>query len=317
MAGLDPKDIFLVNRDTGTAPVQDWKSFKVSFSDLSEEIKQEISDLYFPGIGYGTVAECAADKDRFSSDPYSNGQDMAVIEKLFVNDALTEALLLKEKMQVVVLNRDTGDTAYYTLTADASDAGNGTIVIPVEFDAGSGTLSNGDLCNLRKIDISTGGGGGGSIEIGICPPGYNYDTINGSCVLDPSIEVTPGTLWYNPDDGITYIWYTNDLDYEAPGYDPSDGQWVDVRPGFGEGQDITFDDTPPVDPQPGDLWYNTNNGISYIWYVDVTTANGQWVDVRPPEGAIEVKPNAGIDIGADGLFIGDNWSGIPTLSSLP
>ena len=43
--------------------------------------------------------------------------------------------------------------------------------------------------------------------------------------------------------------------------------------------------TPPSDPEEGDLWYNANNGILYVWYINTGDTDGQWVDVRPaPDG---------------------------------
>ena len=41
----------------------------------------------------------------------------------------------------------------------------------------------------------------------------------------------------------------------------------------------------PTTKKIGDLWYNTNDGILYVWYVDQSQVDangeGQWVDTRP------------------------------------
>ena len=94
--------------------------------------------------------------------------------------------------------------------------------------------------------------GGSSTEIGRCPPGYEYNSVSQSCDLldpnDPDAVVDSGTLWFNPNNGITYIWYNNILDENDPSYDPFDGQWVDVRPkGAGEGNsDAEFINKPSI-----------------------------------------------------------------------
>lgn len=37
-------------------------------------------------------------------------------------------------------------------------------------------------------------------------------------------------------------------------------------------------DTPPLTPKDGDVWYNTNDGSAYVYYVDVD--GGQWVQIK-------------------------------------
>ena len=41
----------------------------------------------------------------------------------------------------------------------------------------------------------------------------------------------------------------------------------------------------PENPIVGNLWFNTNAGILYVWYQDADQDGdeGQWTDVRPPE----------------------------------
>ena len=66
--------------------------------------------------------------------------------------------------------------------------------------------------------------------------------------------------------------------------------------------------TPPSDPEEGDLWYNANNGILYVWYINTGDTDGQWVDVRP-------APDGGTD--TTGLYVPlGEWtdSEIPLLS---
>ena len=87
-----------------------------------------------------------------------------------------------------------------------------------------------------------------------------------------------GMLWYNTNTAITYIWYIDPNNSSDP------GQWVDIRPMelVESGSSVEVGDTPPTDPKENSLWYNTTNGITYIWYLNPGTSDGQWVDVRPP-----------------------------------
>lgn len=41
------------------------------------------------------------------------------------------------------------------------------------------------------------------------------------------------------------------------------------------GSSLTIDDTPPLSPQSGQLWFNSVTGKIYLWYVD--TLGGQWI----------------------------------------
>jgi hypothetical protein len=47
-------------------------------------------------------------------------------------------------------------------------------------------------------------------------------------------------------------------------------KWVKTAQG-----DATISTTPPPDPRQGQLWWNSDTGILYIWYHDGTS--GQWV----------------------------------------
>lgn len=73
---------------------------------------------------------------------------------------------------------------------------------------------------------------------------------------------------------------------------PTDGQqyvrqmgaWapVDVPPG------TLMQDTPPSSPDPGQMWWETDTGRLFIWYVDAT-GPGQWVQINPAGGDAGVE----------------------------
>ena len=77
---------------------------------------------------------------------------------------------------------------------------------------------------------------------------------------------------YTASNGITYVW---------------DGvAWTALGSGgTGGGASISVDTTPPADPKVGALWFDTENGILYVWYADADQdpdqGEGQWVDTRP------------------------------------
>ena len=80
--------------------------------------------------------------------------------------------------------------------------------------------------------------------------------------------------------GVTYIW--DGEKWNAAQSNPG--------PGPGGGASVSVGQNPPADASIGDLWYNNNDGVLYVWYVDESqvadAGEGQWVDCRPGnEGA--------------------------------
>lgn len=90
----------------------------------------------------------------------------------------------------------------------------------------------------------------------------------------PATPANPST--FKAQNGVTYVW---------------DGQkWSATGGGGQAGPGISVGVNPPVGPSEGDLWWNTVDGIMYVWYVDPSqvagAGEGQWVDTRPGgEGA--------------------------------
>jgi hypothetical protein len=143
---------------------------------------------------------------------------------------------------------------------------------------------------------SMGGGDGSSVHIGPTPP----------------ISPDAGDLWYNNDDGMLYVYYT----------DANSSQWVNCSPpGGGDegGASAEVGGTPPAVPTEGDLWYNTVDGMLYVYYTDANSS--QWVDASPSAGAtytgyknILMNPNleinqrgVTIDAAATGKYGPDRW----------
>ena len=76
---------------------------------------------------------------------------------------------------------------------------------------------------------------------------------------------------FTASNGITYVW---------------DGvAWTALGGDGGQGASIQLGVDPPTTPVVGQLWFDTANGILYVWFVDedqdAALGEGQWVDTRP------------------------------------
>jgi microcystin-dependent protein len=67
---------------------------------------------------------------------------------------------------------------------------------------------------------------------------------------------------------------TSPLDKQVIKYDAASSLWVN---GVASGG-VTTGTTPPASPNAGDAWYDTTDGLLYIWYVDANSS--QWVEVK-------------------------------------
>lgn len=80
---------------------------------------------------------------------------------------------------------------------------------------------------------------------------------------------TSGTPTSSIADGAIAIDTTNDTFYFK-----SSGTWQEVS---GGGASVTISDTPPSAPENGNLWYESDTGLTFIYYDDGTSQ--QWVEV--------------------------------------
>ena len=51
-------------------------------------------------------------------------------------------------------------------------------------------------------------------------------------------------------------------------------------PGEDGGAGVWIGDTPPTSPAQGDVWWESDSGSTYIWYIDPGGAPGQWVQTN-------------------------------------
>ena len=226
---LQSDDLLLVNRKVGN----EWKAFKIPYETFLEEIEGGL-DLEIPSAGFvGTDAfdpNGSDDELKFDTEPDNQDTvDMTRINQFRFHSSMTEVLKGQqgEKIQVYVI--DTGTKVTYGLTADAATDASGAQVLYVDYVESSDpspSLTKGESINIRPLGSS---GTGDGLEISVCPPGMEEDTSTGKCVVDNNFNydtLTPGSLWYNPRNGVTYTWYLNEADFGQN----SKGQWADVRP---------------------------------------------------------------------------------------
>jgi hypothetical protein len=74
---------------------------------------------------------------------------------------------------------------------------------------------------------------------------------------------------------------TNSAAYDGKvlSYNHSIGKFEFITGGGSGNAAITISDTPPLDPEPGNLWYDNTIGRTFIYYEDEDGA--QWVDASP------------------------------------
>jgi hypothetical protein len=96
-------------------------------------------------------------------------------------------------------------------------------------------------------------------------------------------------------------------------------KWSSAGSGGG-GASVSTGPNPPATSASGDLWFNTNTGIMYVYYLDEDSS--QWVDVRPGGGGGgigEEAPNDGRQYGRqNGTWTEtDNIPALPDISFAP
>jgi hypothetical protein len=84
----------------------------------------------------------------------------------------------------------------------------------------------------------------------------------------PPLTALPGNLWYDSNEGRTFLYY-QDID---------SSQWVDLSPPD-PGLTLTLSETAPSSPLIGNLWFNTIKGRAFVYYNDGDS--NQWVDFSP------------------------------------
>ena len=139
-----------------------------------------------------------------------------------------------------------------------------------------------DGSSAQWVSIASNGGGGGSaggagLHMGDAPP------------ADPAAF----PLWWNSANGFLYVFYN----------DGDSSQWVSVTGnggassgGSSTGAGLHMGDAPPADPAAYPFWWNSTDGLLYVYYDDGNSA--QWVSTSSSGG--------GSGGASSGLFFGEN-----------
>jgi hypothetical protein len=109
------------------------------------------------------------------------------------------------------------------------------------------------------------------VDTSIDPVGMKMLLPIGAVIVADAMPTAPinGALWWESDTGIMWMWYN----------DGSSAQWIQVNGlgGGGGGASVTTGPDAPVDPDSGDLWWETDTGYLWVWYEDGTS--NQWVQI--------------------------------------
>ena len=109
------------------------------------------------------------------------------------------------------------------------------------------------------------GGGGGSITVSSTAPS----------------EPSEGDLWFDPDDGRTYVFYSDD----------DTNQWVEIGANTANPAPVTISATAPSSATAGDLWWDSDNGNLYMYYDDGSSQ--QWIASNGPQVFVGTAAPAG------------------------
>jgi hypothetical protein len=80
---------------------------------------------------------------------------------------------------------------------------------------------------------------------------------------------------------------TSPADNQVLAYEAATGLWKNVAlSGGGGGASVTISETAPASPTAGNVWFNSTEGTSYIYY------DSFWVPISPPKASLEVVSSA-------------------------
>jgi hypothetical protein len=147
----------------------------------------------------------------------------------------------------------------------------------------------------------------GNVGIGNTAPTHKL-SVNGTTFLQGNVTLSSAVIANNSTG-------TNGQVLTSTG---SGVYWANVSGGSGGGSNssVTVSNTTPPSPSEGDLWFNTEEGITYVYYDDGTSA--QWVDATSYMNI----PNTNISLSSGGGAGQTDWSitingGGATMSNFP
>ncbi len=100
-------------------------------------------------------------------------------------------------------------------------------------------------------------------------------TINGNDVLTSASSI----------DNLNNVSITTPADSQVLAYEAATSLWKNVNPSGGSGgSSVTISATAPASPTAGNVWFNSSEGTSYIYY------DSFWVPISPPKAGATGDP---------------------------
>lgn len=108
------------------------------------------------------------------------------------------------------------------------------------------------------------------------PAAPNHGVLLGFCLRK---SATVGVVFVRVDNGweldeLHNVSITSPADKQVLAYEASSQLWKNKQATGG----VTVGASAPANPNPGDAWFDSNDGTLYVWYVDTDTS--QWVQVQ-------------------------------------
>ena len=248
------------------------------------------SDASFTGTVTGTVSDISNHAIGDLSDVDLTIVTPATGDILYYDGAdwINQPWTIGNTTDVTITSATAGDFLKWNGTAwvnDAIDLGTDTTGDYVEsLVAGTGvSLSN-----------NSGEGATPTVYIGQdvgTNASVTFDHVTGTYGV--TTITTTGVPTVSAPDGTIAVDTTNDTFYFI-----SSGTWQEVS---GGGASVTVSDTPPSTPDVGNLWFESDTGLTFIYYDDGNTS--QWVEVG---GAPGIKSTAA-DAAPTDAIQGDLW----------
>ena len=129
------------------------------------------------------------------------------------------------------------------------------------------------------------------LNVGIVTANYLYGDGSGITGISAVARVTissgapssptAGDLWYHSTQARLFVYYS----------DINSSQWVDAAPfniQGGGGATVSVGATAPIGPLAGDLWYSSDHGRLFVYYIDEDS--NQWVDAAPFNLPVDSNP---------------------------
>jgi hypothetical protein len=155
--------------------------------------------------------------------------------------------------------------------------------------ANSATFANSSVTNTFTVGTSSYFVANGNVGVGNTGPTHKL-SVNGTTFLQANVTLNAAVLANNSTG-------TNGQVLTSTG---SGVYWANGS--SGSGSSVTVSNTTPSSPSSGDLWFNTEEGITYVYYDDGTSA--QWVDAT----SYMNTPNTNISLSSGGGAIQTDWS---------